>query len=298
MSWVQIPSPTPNTCKIHVDSAALTHRPTLDLRSESRSFAPILRPSFCPWYFGLVVMCSARSTTHAVSFTVGTSKFGNAVPLSRSRGSRWCGLCQIGKDKALRIKNDFARFCINHHHHSKQLFFIVQPSCRIEAWAESRALAPPLRLTRDIPSASSIHIRVERDIPLGELPPTGIDAANRGVELRVPSGCAVSPAWRSPLRKSRSDCAVNVEQHGVLFQRFAFGNRKLKHIVVSLKDWIGWRRRVLPIQDYIKEPQVQFAAIGHNNNLKKFSVVNPTSRVLPSFKLRAGIGLSERLIGS
>jgi hypothetical protein len=32
--------------KIHVDSAALTRLPPLDLRLESRGFAPILRPSF------------------------------------------------------------------------------------------------------------------------------------------------------------------------------------------------------------------------------------------------------------
>jgi hypothetical protein len=40
------PPPLPKIRKIHVDSAALTHRPFLDLRPQSRGFAPILRPSF------------------------------------------------------------------------------------------------------------------------------------------------------------------------------------------------------------------------------------------------------------
>ena len=31
MSWVQIPSPTPTSRKIYVDSAALTHRPSIRL---------------------------------------------------------------------------------------------------------------------------------------------------------------------------------------------------------------------------------------------------------------------------
>jgi hypothetical protein len=44
-TWVRFPSPAPKNRKIHVDSAALTHQPSPDLRPESRGFAPILRPS-------------------------------------------------------------------------------------------------------------------------------------------------------------------------------------------------------------------------------------------------------------
>ena len=39
------------TRKIHVDSAALTHRAPLYLRSKSRGFAPILRPSSLSRFF-------------------------------------------------------------------------------------------------------------------------------------------------------------------------------------------------------------------------------------------------------
>src|SRR5215471_11431467 len=46
MSWVQIPSPTPTARKIHVDSAALPHQPSFNLRPKRLDFAPILRPSF------------------------------------------------------------------------------------------------------------------------------------------------------------------------------------------------------------------------------------------------------------
>ena len=44
-SWVRSPPPLPKIRKIHVDSAALTHQPPLDLCSQRQGFAPILRPS-------------------------------------------------------------------------------------------------------------------------------------------------------------------------------------------------------------------------------------------------------------
>src|SRR6516164_2517777 len=40
-AWVRFPSPAPEIRKIHVDSAALTHQPSLDLRSKGG----VLRPS-------------------------------------------------------------------------------------------------------------------------------------------------------------------------------------------------------------------------------------------------------------
>ena len=43
-TWVRFPTPAPEIRKIHVDSAALAHQTSLDLRPESRGFAPILRP--------------------------------------------------------------------------------------------------------------------------------------------------------------------------------------------------------------------------------------------------------------
>src|SRR5216683_6660066 len=39
------PSPAPENRKIHVDSAALTHRLSLDLCPNRQGFAPILRPT-------------------------------------------------------------------------------------------------------------------------------------------------------------------------------------------------------------------------------------------------------------
>ena len=47
-TWVRFPSPAPEIRKIHVDSAALTHQPSLDLSLWDRGFAPILRPSWQP----------------------------------------------------------------------------------------------------------------------------------------------------------------------------------------------------------------------------------------------------------
>ena len=44
-TWVRFPSPAPDFPKIHVDSAALTHQPSLDLCAIDRGFAPILRPN-------------------------------------------------------------------------------------------------------------------------------------------------------------------------------------------------------------------------------------------------------------
>jgi hypothetical protein len=45
-TWVRFPSPAPVFRKIPVDSAALTHLASLDLRSRAYGFAPILRPTF------------------------------------------------------------------------------------------------------------------------------------------------------------------------------------------------------------------------------------------------------------
>jgi hypothetical protein len=45
-TWVRFPSPAPEIRKIHVDWAALTHQPSLDLCLERQGFAPILRQAF------------------------------------------------------------------------------------------------------------------------------------------------------------------------------------------------------------------------------------------------------------
>jgi hypothetical protein len=45
---IRFPSPAPEIRKIHVDSAAFTHLPSLYLRPESEGFAPMLRLSSAP----------------------------------------------------------------------------------------------------------------------------------------------------------------------------------------------------------------------------------------------------------